>query len=276
MQSQLRSHHNPPRGPVPPAARPSDSLAPVRQIYPEPDPTAGEGGDLLARRYAYPDHQAFWIRANMVASADGAGSLEGRSGGLGGAADRQLFQVLRSLADVILVGGGTARAEKYKPARLAAMVPELRAGRPPTPPVAVVSSSLDLDPDSPLLAQAPDWARTIVLTTTTAPAGRRAALARRATVIEAGEERVEAGRAIDALAGLGHARILTEGGPRLLGHIAAAGRLDDLCLTISPLLAGGHEGRILAGPALPGGRPLELAHVLAEDGFLFCRYLRAA
>jgi riboflavin biosynthesis pyrimidine reductase len=251
----------------------------VRQIYPEPDPAAADD-EFLAARYAYPPDSVPWIRANMVASADGAVTLEGRSGGLGGAADRRLFQVLRSLADVVLVGSGTARAEKYKPARLDAMVPALRAGRPPTPPIAVVSSSLDLDPASPLLAGAPDWARTIVLTTASAPAGRRAELARQATVIEAGEERVEARQAIDALAGLGHTRILTEGGPRLLGHIAAAGRLDDLCLTIGPLLAGGMAGRILAGPALPGdgrggGVPLTLAHVLADEGSLFCRYVRA-
>ncbi len=253
----------------------------MRQIYPDADPAAADDDDLLARCYAYPaldgPGERPWVRANMVASVDGAATLEGRSGGLGGGADRKLFQVLRSLADVVLVGGGTARAEKYKPARLAAMVPALRAGRPPTPPIALVSASLDLDPDSPLLAAAPDWARTIVLTTATAPADRRRALARRATVIEAGEKRVDARWAIDALAGLGHSRILTEGGPRLLGHLAAAGRLDDLCLTIGPLLAGGDASRILAGSPLPGGAlPLTLTHVLAEDGSLFCRYLRAA
>ena len=254
----------------------SDSLACVRQIYPEPGAAAGDNG-LLARGYAYPDRPGPWVRANFVASADGAAAVEGRSGGLGGSADRQLFHVLRGLADVILVGSGTARQEKYKPARREAIDPALRAGRSPTPPIALVSASLDLDPDGPLLAGAPPWARTIILTTAAAPAARRAALARTATVIEAGQERVSARRAIDALAGLGHTRILTEGGPRLLGHIAAAGLLDELCLTISPLLAGGPGPRILAGPPLPDGpAPLRLAHVLAEDGYLFCRYLRAA
>jgi riboflavin biosynthesis pyrimidine reductase len=287
MQSQLRSHHKQmcPRraGPVLPAGPRSDSLSRVRQIYPDADPAVTDDDELLARRYAYPPGPSGgepwarpWVRANMVASADGAAAVEGRSGGLGSAADRKLFYVLRSLADVILVGGGTARAEKYKPARQSVTVPALRADRPPTPPIAVVSASLDLDPASPLLAQAPGWARTIVLTTAAAPADRRAALARVATVIEAGEKRVEADLALDALAGLGHGRILTEGGPRLLGHITAAGRLDDLCLTIGPLLAGGGESRILAGAPLPDGPvPLTLAHVLAEDGSLFCRYLRA-
>lgn len=247
----------------------------MRQIYPEPDPAAS-GDDLLARGYAYPDQAGPWVRANFVASADGAATVEGRSGGLGSAADRELFHVLRGLADVILVGGGTARQEMYKPARPEVIDPALRAGRPPTPPIALVSASLNLDPHSRLLAGAPEWARTIVLTTASAPADRRAMLAKTATVIEAGEEQVDVGRAIDALAGLGHTRILTEGGPRLLDQIAAAGRLDELCLTISPLLAGGHEGRILNGPPLPGGPvPMRLAHVLAEDDYLFCRYLRA-
>ena len=251
----------------------------MRQIYPDPLPPGPAAGDddLLARGYAYPAGSGRWVRANMVASADGAATVEGRSGGLGGTADRKLFRVLRSLADVILVGSGTARQEKYRPARPEALVPALRAGRPPTPPIALVSASLDLDPDSPLLAGAPDWARTIVLTTAAAPADRRTALARTATVIEAGEEHVSARRAIDALAGLGHARILTEGGPTLLRQIAADGVLDELCLTISPLLAGGHGARILDGPPLADGpAPLRLAHVLIEDGYLFCRYLLAA
>jgi riboflavin biosynthesis pyrimidine reductase len=279
----------------------------VQLIYragaPGPDTAATQPGhdgpELLAGLYAYPDTcpggteaGSSWVRANMVASADGAAALAGRSGGLGGPADRQLFQVLRALADVVLVGGGTARAEGYGPARPAqtlpaALVADLRAGRPAVPPIAVVSGSLDLDPESPLIAGAAPDARTIVLTTEAAPAGRRAALEGRAEVITAGAGRVSARAAVTALASRGHRRVLTEGGPQLLGGIAAAGLLDDLCLTISPVLAGGGAGRILAGPGTgaPGsaggpadsGLPadLTLAHVLAADnGFLLCRYVR--
>jgi riboflavin biosynthesis pyrimidine reductase len=270
-------------------------LLTVRQIYPAcgPEVTAAEAGqaaaqheaaDLLAGLYAYPPGAGPdrpWVRANMIASADGAAALDGRSGGLGGAADRLLFQVQRALADVILVGAGTARAEKYRPARPSPMLAALRQGRAPTPPIAVLSARLDLDPEAPLLAAAPPDARTIVLTTEAAPAERRAALARHAQVIVAGADRVTAGQAVGALAGLGHARILSEGGPGLLAQIAAAGQLDELCLTISPVLAGGQAGRILAaGPAgdLPPGLPraLALAHVLADGAYLFCRYVRPA
>ncbi|HEX5289940.1 MAG TPA: dihydrofolate reductase family protein, partial [Streptosporangiaceae bacterium] len=173
------------------------------------------------------------------------------------------------------------RAEKYRPARPSPGLAALRQGRPPTPPIAVVSASLDLDPEAPLLAAAPPDARTIVLTTEAAPAGRRAAVARHAQVIVAGTDRVSASQAVCALAGLGHARILSEGGPGLLAQIAAAGQLDELCLTISPVLAGGAARRILAGgpagdpaPGLP--QPLRLAHVLADGAYLFCRYVRPA
>jgi riboflavin biosynthesis pyrimidine reductase len=241
----------------------------VRLIYRD----LPEDEDQLGRLYAYPEGDRTWVRANMVASVDGAVSIDGRSGGLSGPADKKVFALLRSLADVVLVGSGTARAEKYKPARPDRMTRDLRAGRPPTPPIAVVSGSLDLDPDAPLLTEAPDDARTIVITAKAAPADRRETLSRQATVIEAGTEHVSLSLALTALADLGYRRILVEGGPSLLGQLAAAGLLDELCVTVSPLLAGGTAGRILTGgPAAP--LSLRLSHVLADDSFLFCRYQR--
>jgi riboflavin biosynthesis pyrimidine reductase len=261
----------------------------VRQIYPAagPEVAAEPGGTpaaaaLLSGLYAYPPGASParpWVRANMIASVDGSSELNGLSGGLGSPADKFLFQVQRSLADVILVGAGTARAEKYGPARAAPLLAAVRRGRTPTPPIAVLSARLDLDPDLPLLAQAPDDAQTIVLTSEAAPASRREAVGRRARVIVAGADRVTAAAAIAALAGLGYGRILSEGGPGLLAQITAAGALDELCLTVSPVLAGGQARRILAGPP-PGdvapGLPqaLALAHVLADGAFLFCRYAR--
>ena len=137
----------------------------------------------------------------------------------------------------------------------------------------MVSGRLDLDPDSKLLAAAAPDAQTIVITTAAASPDRRVAIARRAHVIEAGEDRVDFAAAVRALRELGYARILTEGGPTLLGHLAEAGLLDELCLTTSPVLAGGSASRILTSPPLCGAR-LSLTHVLADDGFLFSRYLR--
>lgn len=242
----------------------------------------------LAGLYAYPPAPAGpesaepqpWVRANMVASADGGGALSGLSAGLSGAADRLVFSVLRSLADVILVGAGTARDEKYRPVRPAEVWPQLRAGRPATPAIAVVTRRLSLDAAGPLLSGAPPDARTIVLTTQLCPGARQAAAgASGADVAVAGRDHVTAAAMIGALAARGHRRILVEGGPGLLSQISAGGLLSELCLTVSPLLEGGRAGRILKPPAGPGAGPpwppagLTLSHVLEDSGFLLCRYL---
>ena len=241
----------------------------MRQIF----ASGGLSDTDLAALYAYPSGP--WLRANMVASADGAAHLGGVTRGLSSPADRHLFALLRTLADVILVGAATVRAEKYAPVRRHELWPDLRPGRAPTPPIAVVTARLDLDPDSSLIASAPPSARTIIVTTARAPADRRAALEGRAEIIVAGQETVDLKAAVTALAERGHRRILAEGGPRLLAQIATAGLLDELCLTIGPLLAGAGANRILAGAmsAVPA-QPLDLAHVLEDNGFLFCRYVK--
>lgn len=261
----------------------------MRQIYPAPGPdlaveTAprpGEPPDAireLARLYgngAATAPAARRLRANMVASTDGAASLDGRSGGLSGPGDRMVFTVLRSLADIILVGAGTARAERYRPAQAAGLWTGLRAPEAPPPAIAVVTASLHLDPEGALLTEAAANAQTIVITTAAAPAERKRAIARHARLIEAGDQDVDLGAAAAELGRLGYSRILCEGGPTLLGQLAAAGLVDELCLTTSPVLAAGQAGRIASSP--PGGTAitgLSLASVLADDSFLFSRYQR--
>ena len=188
-----------------------------------------------------------------------------------------MFALLRTLCDVILVGASTVREEKYKPARPQELWSHLRDGRPPTPPIAVVTRRLDLDPDSPLITAAPPHARTIVITVAQAPADRRAELARHADVIVAGEETVDLQAAVGALAERGHRRMLAEGGPHLLAQLVEAGLLDELCLTIGAADGRPGRARIVAGPPGTGPAtplPLTLAHVLEDDGFLLCRYTR--
>jgi riboflavin biosynthesis pyrimidine reductase len=256
----------------------------VRQIYPEPAVLTDR---QLAARYRGPDRAgqaSRWLRANMVASLDGAATVRGRTGGLSGGADRQVFAMLRALADVIVVGAGTARIEGYGPVRPGTEGVRwawLRAGRAAAP-IAVITRRIDLDPAGPLLAAPPGLARPIVITTEAAPPDRRAAVAGRAELIVAGRESVDVRAAVDALTARGYRHILTEGGPYLLSQIIEAGLLDELCLTLSPLLAGPGASRIVADigpPRQPAGasaRPLELAHVLADDGHLICRYVRPA
>lgn len=224
--------------------------------------------------YAYPA-EGTWVRANMVASVDGAATVDGRAGGLGNDTDRALFQLLRGLADVILVGAGTARAERYGPVERGDDWAKLRAGRTSVPPIALVTGTMDLDLDGPLFRQAPPDARTIVLTTQSAPEDRRAAAARYADVVVAGENSVSIVAVVTALAGRGYRRILCEGGPRLLAEVVGAGRLDELCLTVSPCLVAGHAPRVLNGASLPAParlRPTQLLH--DDEGYLFLQYGR--
>lgn len=227
--------------------------------------------DDLVRLYAYPDDRQV-LRANMVSSADGAASLGGASAGLSSAADRHVFALNRSLADVILVGASTARVERYAPVRVRELWRHLREGRTPTPPIAVISGSLGLDPASPLITDAPADARTIVITTERAPQAVRAEVAKHADVIVAGQVAVDMKSAVEALHDRGHQHILAEGGPGILAQLVAAGLLDELCLTISPLLAGPGAPRILTGSPMPQTPPLTLIHTMEDASFLLCRY----
>jgi riboflavin biosynthesis pyrimidine reductase len=275
---------------------PGPDLAAAGRLTPARAADPGVAGliDAIARIYRYPVSDRPWVRANMVQSADGGVAVDGRSGGLSGPADRLVFSVLRSLADVILVGASTARAERYGRVRRHEVWPGLRTGRAPAPPIAVLSRRLDLEPDGRLLAGwpadtgDPGPARTIVLTTGDAPADRvAAAQAVAEVVVVAGRHEITATAAVSALAALGHRRILLEGGPGLLGQFIAEDLIDELCLTISPLLEGGMAGRIATAPdSQPGGsrrgQPapagtatgLALASLLEDGGFLLARYLR--
>ncbi|HEV3398147.1 MAG TPA: dihydrofolate reductase family protein [Actinomycetes bacterium] len=194
------------------------------------------------------------VRLNMIASVDGATTVGGVSGGLGGRADRALFLRLRSLADGILVAAGTVRAEGY---------------RPSVTPIAVVSRSLRLDWETPFFT-AP-IARPILLTVARAPADQRGRAAELADVVVAGDRDVDLAVALAALAERGWRNVLAEGGPTLNGQLARAGLLDELCLTLSPRLAGGAAKRLLDGPAVPD-LALRLCSACEEDEFLFLRY----
>lgn len=235
----------------------------------EPDLTQND----LDAAYAVPDPPPgrVHVRANFVASADGAAEVDGRSGGLGGPGDLRVFRTLRWLADVVLVGAGTARAENYGPA---IVPPERRAARAeaglaPVPPIAVISGSLDFDPAARLFDAE---VRPLLLTRASAPADRVAALRAVADIVVCGDDQVELKLALAELAARGLPRVLTEGGPILHAQLAGTGLLDELCLTLAPLLGGpGHLG-IVAGLPWPSARPMELAHLLEEDGALFLRY----
>jgi riboflavin biosynthesis pyrimidine reductase len=231
----------------------------VQRLLPDPGPV-----DLHAD-YAYPpDLDRPFVRVNFVSSVDGAVSVDGRSAGLGSPADKAVFGVLRELAEVVLVGAGTARAEKYRGARKPVR------GTSTPPPIAVVTGSADLPVDSGLFTDT--RVPTIVLTTAGAPADRREALREAGADVVLLEDLTPASLLAE-LARRGLHRVLCEGGPGLHGDLVAAGAVDELCLTVAPLLAAGEAGRIARGPAEP--ESMELAHVLEEDGVLLLRYRKA-
>jgi riboflavin-specific deaminase-like protein len=226
--------------------------------------------------YQVEDRSVPHVRSNFVSSVDGAVEIDGQSKSLSGKADQEIFGKLRMLSDVVLVGAGTVRAEGYNPLRLGAKRREWRQanGLPENPTLAIVSSRLDLNPVNPVFADAP--IRPLVFTHAAAPPDRQEALAEVADVLVCGEAEVDLGAAVAALAERGLPQILSEGGPHLLGSLTEADLVDEMCLSLAPLLAGPGAGRITAGPDSPVARRLSLKSVLAaDDGYLFMRYLRA-
>lgn len=204
-----------------------------------------------------------YVRAGFVTSVDGTTVVDGGSRALSGSADRKVFRTLRAVCDVILVGAGTTKAEDYGRIWLADDGAAWRQARdlPPLPRVAVVSRSLDID-ERVLAGPTP-----LVVTCAAAEPAR---LAGRAEVVIAGEDEVDLAAALDALAARGLRRVLCEGGPRLLTSIVSAGRLDELCLTTSPMLAG--QAGVLIRAAMDNPLRLELLHLLEQEGALLARY----
>lgn len=248
----------------------------MRRIVPGPPAEL----DRMGLHEAYePDRTRPSVRLNFVTSLDGAVAVNSHSRGLSSDTDRAVFSLLREQADAVMVGAGTLRHEGYGAVQLAPEQRSRRAGRgmPEDLVLVVVSGALSLSPDSPVFAAA--TVRPVLLTRADAPSERIAALRAVADVVIAGAPDAD-GSSVDLAVGLaalrerGLAQILCEGGPHLFGSLLAAGLVDELCLTISPLLAGPGAGRIVAGPTLPAPAGMRLVHLIEHDSFLFSRYAR--
>ena len=247
----------------------------MRRLVAQPLDSAGVEAayvDLAGRRAAGRPY----VAVNMVASADGAIAVDGRTQGLSSDADQALFRYLRSLADVILVGAQTVRAEHYGPPRLSQeRQAERRArGQEPLPRIAVVSGRLELDWASRLFTESP--VRPLLVVPGQADPDRLHEAERVADVVRAGEATVDMAAALSGLHPAAEV-VLCEGGPTLNGQLAARDLVDELCLTVSASLVGGDVATGLLGRAhLPEPRPLVLEHVLEDEGGdLFLRYGRA-
>lgn len=217
------------------------------------------------------DPHAPLLRVNMVASVDGAATDEhGRTGALGGESDTEIFRALRALADAILVGAGTVRAEGYGPHRLRGDLRERRQadGRDTPAPIVVVSRSLELDYAAPLFTEAE--VPTVVLTCEAAPADRRRQAERAGRVVVAGDQEADLAAGLERLRredGLAH--VVCEGGPSLNVPLFAGSLVDELCVTFAPRLIGDGP-RILRELDRP--RDLDLVSLCEQDGELYARY----
>ncbi|CAN5205409.1 pyrimidine reductase family protein [soil metagenome] len=252
-----------------------DVLLPAGRAPLDPDPTEMSLGELYAHP-GPPAGRAAWVRANMVATVDGAVTGPDQlSGSINNDADHRVFDVLRAAADVVLIGAGTARAERYRSLSVPDALAGARAARGQSDrlELAVVSASGVLPPELLAGDELP-----LVLTVSSSPAlaALRARLGAE-RVIEAGDTEVDPERALAALAARGLVRVLTEGGPHLLGSLVASDAVDELCLTTSPLMVAGPAARILDTAAwLDPPRVATLAHLLHSDGVLLARWLLGA
>jgi riboflavin biosynthesis pyrimidine reductase len=242
-------------------------------------PTESVDDGRLADFYAYPDDlRSCWVRGNMIASLDGGATDEGKAGGLAGRGDRAVFSLMRHAADVILVGAATVRIENYSGAQLpvAARQARQRRGQAEVPPIAVVTRSGDLDPSALLFTRTE--VPPLILTSARTVEDTRRRLAAVAEVIDAsGTDSNSADPAVvlEVLADRGLIRVLTEGGPLFLGSLIEKGLMDELCLTVAPILVGGASKPIVTGLGHVHTK-MRRAHLLADDdGYLYTRYVRA-
>ena len=242
----------------------------VRQLVPAGRTEALSVADL-ADLYAVPPPRPgrpAWLRLNFVTTLDGSiQGPDGRSGTINNETDSLVFALQRALADVILAGAGTARAEGYRPASTRPELVPLReaAGLTGDPPIAVVTASGSVS--DALLADP----ASIVLTTTS---GARELAGRAAHVVDCGRDTVDMVTAVETLAGFGHRRITCEGGGTLAGELTSAGQVDELCLTWAPFLRGGDPQRLLGEHPLASMVALRPASLLMdESGYLLGRWL---
>lgn len=197
-----------------------------------------------------------WLRVNMVTTLDGAATgPDGVTDSINDAADNRVFALLRRLADVVVVGAGTVRAEEYGPLRKPLVVVSRRGALPPTL----------RDPERVRGGR--------VLMATCAEASGLAETRRvlgDEQVLVLGDTEVDLARLVPALSELGFDSILSEGGPSLLRDLLAAGAVDDLCTTIVSRAIAGIHRRITVGDEIDV--PLDLRLLLEEGGTLLGRW----
>ncbi len=238
-------------------------------LGPRTGPTAV---DDLPAAYPWPPGR-LWVRAMMVMTLDGATvGPDGRSRSISSDGDRRVFNAARRFSDVVLIGAGTFRAERYRPMRSTEEVAQARQaqGLARAPQVAIVSASLDLPWEEPIFAESD--LRPLIVTTEAADPERLSRARDHAEVLELPGAEVDVSHLFAELGRRAQHRVVCEGGAVLLATIGRLGLLDEVDLSVSPLLPGG--GQVATGSPVPSPEPLELEHVIVDtDGFLYTRYV---
>ena len=218
-----------------------------------------------------------WLLLNMITSIDGSTHISGTSGGLGGPADQRVLGTLRSFADVILVGSGTVQAENYRTPH----APDGESGKrrierkqDQHPRLAVLSGSGNLDSGIPMFDQDESkGAKPLIYTSENGNENLSENFQEKAEVVTLGVGPVDLSFVLRDLFDRGAKVVLAEGGPSLNHQLVEAQLVDELCLTISPLLVGGESSSIINGPVFSDPHQFQLNGLATEDRFLFCRYL---
>ena len=249
----------------------TESVNALRQIF----PNSIESIDIeTAFAINVSDAVKKFLRLNMVTSIDGAISLSGTARGLSSDIDRKVFHILRSLSDVILVGAGTMRTEKYGPVSLTKkeIINRRESKQISIPPIAVISNSGTFNFETDFFTKA--ITKPILLTT---EIGSKSALKANslADIYVCGKVEVDLNIAVDTLVKLGHKNILCEGGPSLNTSLLNEDLIDELCLTITPKIVGGNGKRLFDGLNIDIPIGFEYRNIFLEQEQLFFRLTKA-
>jgi riboflavin-specific deaminase-like protein len=247
----------------------------VRRLLPGGEPTStedpytdlrfGERAENLGRPY---------VVANMVTTVDGHGALAGQTRELSSPADRRLFHALRDQVDAVMAGTATIAIERYGPLVREEDRRRVRAARglAPSPLAVTASRSLELPVGVPLFEDAES--KIVVLAGEGGeppPTGAELIVERVPGPDELTLDLLDGLERLRALHGV--RTLLLEGGPTLLGAMLEAGLVDELFLTVAPLLiGGGPEPAIVEGPPLAEPVRLSLVSLIEDEGYLFARY----
>lgn len=246
----------------------------MHRVWPLPAAELDDAG--LEELYTYPAERDTWLAVNFVSSLDGGIEVEGRSAGLSTPADRRVFALAHDLADVVLLGAGTAVAEDYPGLRPDATTAARRErhGLAPVAPLALVTSGTSLRPDATSIADV--LVPSIVVTSAAAAARQgRAWQDAGAEVLVAGDTEVDLAAAVAGLAGRGLRRIDCEGGPGIVGALLADDLVDEIRVSYAPFAVAGQAARMArSAEALRPPAAFDVGSLLVDDGTLLVRYLR--